>query len=470
MLNNHTLSLKKRLAFVSFFVLIITFSVIYLITQSAYYTASESRIQEALTSQTYPLMAIAEENQGKLSIPDLVKNERLDHLNLGWVAYVFTVDGELVWRSRSSDTYIALPDYKLNYSLNKMLKSALDEHDFFWVGETITWEYDLEEEESSTTEGEINGEFAEQQNDKPQQGQYLFLVGERKSILDLAADEYQRKLATWLSVSAIILIFILVIALNASLEPLKDARRQIELVSRGEIDRVKGEFPDEIQPLTSSINQLLQSERLQRKRYRDALGNLAHSLKTPLTVIKSMLQKPSADFNQQLAEQVKRIDDIVKYQLNRSVVTSGRVLNKTIHMGTEIGKIVDALRKVHADKRLSIAYEISQRCHFPGELGDLIELIGNLADNACKWAETKVVISGYSQDNLLYLKVSDDGPGIPLNKRQLILDRGKRLDQQAEGQGLGLSIVMDIIQSYRGELKIEDSDLGGSRFTAVFPT
>jgi two-component system sensor histidine kinase PhoQ len=406
-----------------------------------------SRIQASLVAQTDALLAVTNDSDNELFIPETIRNNNLDQLNSGMVAYLFTSNGKLIWRSRSSNTYIALPDVKLPYTFTHMLESNLDNRAFFWVGKKIIWEYDSGKE-----------------------GKYLFLVGERQSILEAAVRSYQREVAIWLSISALALIVILLFALNISLEPLKEARRQIELVSNAKANQVSGNFPRELQPLTSSINQLLQSEKLQRKRYQDALGNLAHSLKTPLAIIKGELQKPSDNIqNEQLAEQVQRIDDIVRYQLNRSVVTAGRLLNRKIKIADEVVKIVSALDKVHADKKLKIEYHTTQDCFFPGELGDLMELIGNLADNACKWANSRVIIRAYEKSNKLYLQVSDDGPGIPIEKRQLILNRGKRLDQQAEGQGLGLSIVTDIIQSYRGELVIDQSKLGGSRFIAIFP-
>jgi len=419
-------SLKRRVALIASIVLIIAFSTIYWVIKSAYYTASKSRIQTSLVAQTDALLAVTDDSAGELFISETIRNNNLDQLNSGVVAYL----------------YIQLPDINLPYTFSSLLESSLDERLFFWVGKKIIWEYD-------------NG----------QESQYLFLVGERRSLLDTAVRSYQREIAIWLSVSAVALIVILIFALNISLEPLKHARQQIELVSNGKANRVSGNFPDELQPLTSSINQLLESEKLQRKRYQDALGNLAHSLKTPLAIIKGELQRqPGENTQHQLAEQIQRIDDIVRYQLNRSVVTAGRLLNRKTHIATEVPKIVDALKKVHADKQLKIEHHLTQSSYFPGELGDLMELIGNLADNACKWAKSQVVIKAYEQTNKLYLKVSDDGPGIPIEKRQLTLDRGKRLDQKAEGQGLGLSIVTDIIQSYRGELIIDDSRLGGSRF------
>lgn len=435
------------MALISSLVLIIAFTSIYFVTKSAYINASKSRIQESLIAQIYALMAVAEDRDAQLTIPNILRNDRLNHLNSGLIAYILDVDGDLIWRSQSSDSYAFLPEISLNYSLNKMLESELDGREIFWIGDRIIWEHE-------------NG----------MEGEYLFLIGEKQSVLRRAVRQYKREIAVWLSITAIVLIIILVYALNTSLYPLKNAQLQIEKVSRGDADRVKGEFPSELKPLTSSINQLLESETLQKARYRDTLGNLAHSLKTPLAIIKGELEnQKNTEGKSQLLTQVTRIDDIVRYQLNRSVLTAGQDLKRKTQVAPEVVKIISALEKVHLSKNLKISMDISTDCFFPGEVGDLMELVGNLADNACKWANNQVLLSGFTRDGFLNLSVADDGVGIPEQKRTLILDRGKRLDQQAEGQGLGLSIVMDIVKTYRGVIDIKDSELGGSLFTLKIP-
>lgn len=442
-----TWSLKRRLISVSSVVLILAFSIIYIVTKTAYTNASKSRIQESLVAQIYALMAVSEDKDAQLTLPEILRNDRLNHLNSGLVAYVLDIDGDLIWRSRSSDTFTSLPEISLNYSLQKMTESELDGHQMFWIGDRIIWEHE-------------NG----------MEGEYLFLIGEKQAILRASVRQYKRDVALWLSITALVLIFVLVFALNVLLYPLREAQNQIELVSRGDADNVQGEFPDELRPLTSSINQLLESETLQKARYRDTLGNLAHSLKTPLAVIKSELQNQTGVGSQsQLAKQIERINDIVRYQLNRSVISAGKELKRKSLIAPEVAKIIDALKKVHAERQLEITADLDPDLYFPGEQGDFMELIGNIADNACKWAKSKVLISAASKNNQLYLEVKDDGPGIPAEKRALILDRGKRLDQHAEGQGLGLSIVMDIIKTYRGEITIDKSDFGGSLFSLRIP-
>ena len=344
------------------------------------------------------------------------------------VAYVLDVDGDLIWRSKSSDTFSILPDINAKYTLSEMTQTPFDGHQMFWIGDKIIWEHE-------------NG----------MEGEYLFLIGEDQAIMRAQVNQFRTEISIWLWVTTIIIVIVLNIAMRISLKPLKNAQEQIESVREGDKSKVEGDFPKELEPLTSSINSLLEVEALQKRRYRDSLGNLAHSLKTPLAVMKSELQQLDAsESREQLSKQVVRVDDIVKYQLNRSVISAGQTMRRKSLIEPEVYKIVDALNKVHASKGLTIEAELESDASFPGEPGDLMELVGNLSDNACKWAASKVLISVEEQFSELFISVDDDGPGIPEEKRELILSRGKRLDQQAEGQGLGLSIVMDIINTYRG--------------------
>ncbi|WP_185964398.1 ATP-binding protein [Aliikangiella marina] len=440
-------SLKKRMTVVSSVILVVAFSLIYFIAKSAYTAASKSRLQESLVAQIYALMAVADEQDGQITLPEIMRNDRLNHVNSGLVAYVLEADGDLVWRSRSSDLFSILPDISQDYSLTELTVWRIESYRMFWIGDTIIWEHE------DGTESE-----------------YLFLIGEKRTLLTAAVREFKREIMYWLFLTAFILIVVLGFALNISLLPLRNAQRQIELISRGDAERVEGEFPAELAPLTSSINRFIESEINQKKRYRDTLGNLAHSLKTPLAVVKSEIHQLGESAKQvELQKQIERIDDIVKYQLNRSVVTAGQTMKRKSLVEPEVKKIVDALNKVHMSKGLEITYEVAEDCYFPGEQGDLMELVGNLADNACKWANKKINIQVKHSNQNLIIAVEDDGTGIPEEKRALILDRGKRLDQQAEGQGLGLSIVMDIIKTYQGQIRILESQLGGAEFELTIP-
>lgn len=445
-------SLKQRLITVSSIILLIAFSVIFFATQSAYLIGSKARLQENMIAQVYALMAVANDDQGQLFIPDILRNERLDNLSSGLVAYVLNADGSLIWQSPSSALFQTLPDINTPYSMQEISTSKFEGRKMFWVGEAIIWEH---ESHDGIEEHEKN---------------YYFIVGEKQSILKTAVRNFRNEIFAWLSISGIALLIVFAYALNYSLRPLKTAQRQIELVRLGEARSVEGSFPEELIPLTSSINQLLESEMRQKNRFRDSLGNLAHSLKTPLAILKGEIEnKKLLDKNDILKTQIDRIDDIVKYQLNRSVISSGRTLIKTCAVEPEVVKIVDTLNKVYQNKQIKIEYSVASGTLFPGDSGDLLELVGNLSENACKWTRSSVVISAKHKQGEFCLYVDDDGPGIAKTNRAAILNRGKRLDQSTEGQGLGLSIVMDIINNYGGEISIETSALGGALFKINIP-
>lgn len=454
-------SLKQRLTAVSSIILFITFSVIYLATQSAYITASKSRLQESMLAQFYALMAIVQDDEFSLLIPDVLRNDRLENLSSGLVAYVLNDDGSLVWQSPSSELFESLPNIKNKLVLTELSESNFEGRDMFWIGESIIWEH------SNTLEKN-----------------YYFIIGEKQTILISGVEAFESQILFWLIISAIALLIVFSYAVNFSLMPLKRAQKQIELISQGKEKTVEGDFPEELNPLTSSINKLLASEARQKIRYRDTLGNLAHSLKTPLAIIRGELDKEQNEKNQigdqhsnndaekrklLLQNQVNRINDIVKYQLNRSVISSGQTLVKNCPLESEAEKIIEALKKVHRDKNLDISHRIETNTIFPGDSGDLLELIGNLTDNACKWANSMVVLSAKPKGDSLFIYVEDDGPGVAIEQREAILDRGKRLDEQTEGQGLGLSIVMDIIKNYQGNIVIETSALGGALFLVSIP-
>lgn len=442
-----TWSLRQRLTTISSIILLVAFSIIFFATQSAYSIASKNRLQESMNAQFYALMAIPVDDQGTLFIPDVLRNERLENLSSGLVAYVLDEKGKLIWQSPSSELFETLPNINHKYSTETITESTFEGRKMFWVGDSIIWEHENKQEKT-----------------------YHFIIGEKQSILTSPVDKFMNEIFAWLSISGVVLLVVFAYALNFSLRPLAMAQQQIELVRLGDIETIEGDFPDELVPLTSSINLLLKSETRQKNRFRDSLGNLAHSLKTPLAILKGEVDNHhQSDEKKILQTQISRIDDIVKYQLNRSVVSSGRTLVRTCAVEPEILKIVDALTKVYREKNIDIIARIESNTIFPGDAGDLLELVGNLSENACKWAANKVVISAKHKGGCFNLYVDDDGTGIAEEHREAILNRGKRLDQSTEGQGLGLSIVMDIIKQYSGDISIEKSALGGSLFRITIP-
>ena len=223
--------------------------------------------------------------------------------------------------------------------------------------------------------------------------------------------------------------------------------------------------------LTDNLNRLVQSERKQRERYRQRLGDLAHSLKTPLAVLQNAANQSGGEQNisQLVTEQSQRMDQIVRYQLQRAVISQQITGVVRIPLLEHVNQVKQALDKVYQAKAVRCEILVDESIRFQGDQGDLMELLGNLIDNAYKYGAGEVRISASETPEALTIVVEDNGGGIPEAQQQSIHQRGTRLDSQEQGQGIGLAVVSDIVAGYKGELVIDDSDLLGARFTLIFP-
>ena len=228
--------------------------------------------------------------------------------------------------------------------------------------------------------------------------------------------------------------------------------------------------------MTEGINTFIDSERSQRDRYRNTLADLAHSLKTPLAVLKAGINADVVKYSEidGLHDQIDRMKQIVDYQLQKASASGRTAMGATTPLLDNIERVVNSLNKVHASKGINCSIEIDPGLAFPGEEGDLFELIGNLLENAFKWADANIKVSGVQlsgeQQNTLQLCVEDDGKGIVEEKRQFVLQRGKRADETVSGHGIGLSVVQEIVSVYGGRFDIVDSELlGGAKMVVEIP-
>jgi two-component system sensor histidine kinase PhoQ len=193
------------------------------------------------------------------------------------------------------------------------------------------------------------------------------------------------------------------------------------------------------------------------------MGDLAHSLKTPLAVLRSLPERPAL-----LDEQIERMDHIVQYQLQRAATAGRSALAAPLPVQASVTRLANTLQKVYADRAIVLEQRISTKACFRGDEGDLLELLGNLLDNACKWSRHTVRITAQMQDGRLALLVEDDGPGIAADQVEQVLQRGGRLDEATPGHGIGMAMVRDIVTAYQGELSIERSALGGAAIRIYF--
>ncbi|HGM7001585.1 TPA: two-component system sensor histidine kinase PhoQ [Serratia marcescens] len=262
-----------------------------------------------------------------------------------------------------------------------------------------------------------------------------------------------------------------------SLRPIKALVNQVGELENGERDQLDENPPSELRGLVRNLNILVRNERQRYTKYRTTLSDLTHSLKTPLAVLQSTLrslrsgkQTTIEEAEPIMLDQIGRISQQIGYYLHRASINSGQtVLTREIHsVPALLDSLVVALNKVYQRKGVVITLDISPEVTFMGEKNDFMEVMGNVLENACKYCLEFVEITSLHSEKNLTIVIDDDGPGIPESKRQLIFQRGQRVDTLRPGQGLGLSVAAEIIEQYDGEIVISDSPLGGARMQVTF--
>ncbi|MGY0504972.1 ATP-binding protein [Luteimonas sp. e5] len=292
---------------------------------------------------------------------------------------------------------------------------------------------------------------------------------------------FRRALWGYVGSAAVILLLLQLLALRWSLTPLRQVIAELDRVKLGQASRMSGFHPRELEPLTDSINAFIESERTHLERQRNTLADLAHSLKTPLAVLRSQLdnQAPDAELREELGIQLQRMNNLVSYQLSRAASGGHKLFSVPVPILPQAEQIVVGLEKIYAAKGVLCEFEVDESARFHGEVGDLQELLGNLLENAFKWARSRVLLTvaqlppagkGQRSRGHLLLAVDDDGPGIAEEKVDVVLQRGVRGDERVHGHGIGLSIVQDVIRAYGGQLQVtRSSGLGGARFEVELP-
>jgi two-component system sensor histidine kinase PhoQ len=281
-------------------------------------------------------------------------------------------------------------------------------------------------------------------------------------------------LVTGFLVLAILLLGGLAVALGFALEPLRRLEREIVDIEAGRRESLGAGWPRELAGVTGNLNALLVGERRRLERYRATLGNLAHSLKTPLAALRGLVDRgessPAA-----LEPQLDRMQDIVQHQLKRAVFGGSGATLIDQRIAEPLDQLRGALAKVYADKSLAVTVAVMPGTAYPIDSGDLLELAGNLMDNACKYGRSAVAVRAapwtapaWRRPGLV-LEVEDDGAGIPPAERARVLERGARVDESVGGQGIGLAVVREIASAYDGTLEIGASRLGGTLVRVCLP-
>lgn len=301
---------------------------------------------------------------------------------------------------------------------------------------------------------------------------FQYVVSGDRSEIERDVARFNTTLAWSLGVLAAGLVIAMLIQVQYGLQPLRRIRAALADVSSGRSDRLGGNYPAEVTPLVSEINVLLDNNAAVVERARTHVGNLAHSLKTPMSVLANASEDPKA--TGPLAETVRRQVGIMRRQVDHYLVrartaASGGILGQRTEVAPVIEDLARTLMRIHAERDIKVAAEAKPGLYFRGERHDLEEMLGNLMDNACKWAAGRVRVSAAAVKGRIRIIVDDDGPGLSAEQRETAFRRGKRLDEAVPGSGLGLSIVKDVAELYGGRVSLADSELGGLRVVLEVP-
>jgi two-component system sensor histidine kinase PhoQ len=431
------MSLNLRIILSATLVLLIFISLTALTLERAFSDSAESALRDKMTTQLYALMAAAEVDESGLIMPTDELDALLGLPSSGVYAYVTSKTGETLWQSSSVLGAKPPPPVALGRGEKRSSKTSVGKVDYFTLAYGVNWA--PEADALALT----------------------FIMSTDLKSLDKQIIRYRATLWGWLLGMAILLLISQALILRWGLWPLRKVGDELNRIENGRQENIEKEYPSEINRLTDNINILLEHEREHKARYRNALGDLAHSLKTPLAVLQSSIEGKQAVSADTLQEQIKRMNTIVEYQLQRAATAGSTGIGSYVDVAAAIQRLTDSLQKVYRDKQITVDVNVEPSLMFKGDEGDLMEILGNLLDNAFKWCRQRLLISAVQQDGKLNIRIEDDGPGMKSEQVELLLKRGVRADETMPGHGIGLSIVQNIVQAYRGELRIEKSKYGG---------
>lgn len=396
-----------------------------------------------LQSTIYLLLAAAElDAGGALVMPPEFAEPRLSLPGSGLYAGIHNVLRGEQWQSAS--TLGLQPPFRRSLQPGQWRNETVDETggSFLSVSYAVTWK-------ASAREAPL-----------------VLSVLEDRAAFVREVGAFTRTLWLWLGGAAVLLLLAQLWLLRWGLAPLRQVASEIRRIEEGEQSRIEGRYPTEISGLTDNLNTLIQQERERQARHRDALSFLAHSLKTPLAVLRSALAEP-AQLPATVAQQVSRMDDIVQHQLGRAIAGGAARFAPPLLVAPIVERIRDALAKVYAEKALNFSIECPADLAWRIDEGDLFEMMGNLLDNAAKWARSRIMVRVWREAGRLCIRIEDDGPGF--SDTESVLRLHVRGDERVPGHGVGLAVVSDLVASHQGELKLARGAMGGGQVDIVLP-
>jgi two-component system sensor histidine kinase PhoQ len=448
-------SISSRLFFASIFLLPSFLGITGIFLDRAFYQGLIEAEESRLRAHINLLFSVAEmpdiDNPKRkgLRMPLTLIEPDFERPNSGLYGYIFNDEKEIVWSSNSASLRDH-PEYRqLSHSSTpgKMImdKLPLEGREYFVAHYDVLWE-----------------------DSKSQSHPFRFVVIHSGKTFRSELAAYRGELWRWLGAAALFLLIAQTIILRFGLRPLNRLALALEAMQSGDTNKIEGKHPKELQKVIDNLNQVLAREHSLRARYRNSLADLAHSLKTPLAVLQGQLGNERG--GQQLVhDQIQRMNEVISYQLQRAVSSQQTGTVRRTRLEPLVDRLIRALQKVYSHKNIHIDRQLAPNSTLMGDEQDMMELVGNLLENACKYGHTQVLVSSHKDDTHLWVTIEDDGPGVPTEDQERILKRGQRLDTNLPGQGIGLAVAADIVQGYNGKIQVAQSSLGGAKFQFAIP-
>ena len=420
-----------------------------IVLDQAFRQSAWQNVESTLTAQVYGLIAVADQQGELLYLPEAVQEPGFNRLGSGLFGLLLDSQGRELWRSQSAVVidYSRLVDEIESATLGEPIFTHSKVPDVFVLSYKVLWQ--LGPQQSS---------------------EYTFVVLRNPDAYEDEVTSFRGSLWFWLAVVVIGLTVVQWLVMRWGLSPLSRLADELRSLESREGSLLTGDYPTEIEGVTRNLNLLITAERAQREKYRTTLADLAHSLKTPLSILSNTttrLSDQQQETAQLITDQVHRMNDLVSYQLERAVASASQIARQAVPVSACAKRLEQALSKVYQAEQVDLSMVVGDET-FYGDERDLMELLGNLLDNACKYGEGTVRLTALGGEALLLI-VEDDGPGIPKERHGLIMERGTRLDSDTPGQGIGLAVVSEIVARYGGDVAIDDAELGGAKFTVTLP-
>lgn len=447
-------SLSSRLLVSVSVLMLFFFGATIVVLDTAFVSAGEQAREDILDGYLMQLLAAAEpDDNGVLSLPIDLFEAGFNNIGSGLYAELRGEVGDVLWQSQSALGLILPTSENSELGQRVFARNPLaDGTPMLSLSLAVQWEFQ---------DGTL----------RP----YVFQVSESLHSFNAQIARFRGQLFGWFGAVALIMLLAISVLMRGLLSPLRQVETEIGEIEQGKRASLSEDFPTELSGVARNMNLLIGSERARSDRYRHTLDNLAHSLKTPLAAIRALFGHSASqlEYEEKVNALIERMDDIIRYQLRKPATTADKLVRQNVAVEEEVLRLVDGLRKVYRDKQPQFSIDVEPGMQFRGDSGDLLELAGNLLDNACKWCAKQVKITIHhaeAGDGGMLMCVDDDGPGIPEESVDALLNRGTRLDESTPGHGIGLAIVNDIAGSYGGSIEITRSTLGGARVVIRVPS